>query len=260
MGFQIGDKIVCKISEGRMVRAGDICTITNIRGELYTFVANKNGSTVTGWWHTKLYPDDFELYKFNREDGLKKFGAGSNDFEHIIKTKEAHEMVTIEEAKLAVEAAEKQLGEAKLALEKAEAEKVKIGLKIPGMEEEYYSGGDRTWRRFPDDERYFHRWASTNYKQSEAFREALCVMAEMRVQDGIVNPVAVDIFYAINGSEECNSLQIQPWYNCVGVSLFPAFASKEAANKAIEKVGAERIMSCIKTMMFMTPESRGEVE
>ena len=45
----------------------------------------------------------------------------------------------------------------------------------------------------------------------------------------------------------------------IGLSLFPAFETETAAQKAIDNVGKGRIVQCIKTMMFMTPESRGEV-
>ena len=54
-----------------------------------------------------------------------------------------------------------------------------------------------------------------------------------------------------------NTLDIDCW--TIGVSLFPAFISEDAAQKAINAVGEKRIINCIKTMMFMTPESRGEV-
>lgn len=236
MNIKVGDKIVCKIGEGRMVNAGDVCTITSIRGEVYTFVANKNGRTVTGWWHPKLYPDDFELYEFNMSD--------------------------IEKAKQAVEAAEKQLVEAKLALEKAE-KKNKIGLKIPEFGEKYYQiGGDDEFqleRGYEDNNLYIHTWSSTNQKQNKAFQEALCVMAEMRVQDGIVVPDGESEYYTISFDFSNGKLDIDIWSWTIGISLFPAFETETAAQTAINNVGTERVIQCIKTMMFMTPESRGEV-
>ena len=95
--------------------------------------------------------------------------------------------------------------------------------------------------------------------QQEAFQEALVVMAEMRVQDGIVVPFEQSVPYYSISLEINDCLAIDGWYNSVGISLFPAFDSKDAAQTAINAVGERRIINCIKTMMFMTPESRGEV-
>ena len=49
-------------------------------------------------------------------------------------------MNNIDKAKQAVESAQKQLEEAVKALEQAEKKASKIGLKIPEIEEKYYSG------------------------------------------------------------------------------------------------------------------------
>ena len=75
---------------------------------------------------------------------------------------------------------------------------------------------------------------------------------------GIVAPNGNDDFYSIS-VEIDQKLSIDMWSKCIGLSLFPAFETETAAQKAIDNVGKGRIVQCIKTMMFMTPESRGEV-
>lgn len=268
MNIKVGDNIVCKIGEGYMVNAGDVCTITSIRGEVYTFVANKNGRTVTGWWHPKLYPADFELYEFKDRPistgdvCIMEYCEAENCPDEF-ELKRSN-MSDIENAKQAVEAAEKQLVEAKLALEKAEAEKKnKIGLKIPEMGEVYYKIIEgklfRQERGYEGNTRYIRSWSSTNQKQNKAFYDALCVMAEMCVQDGIVVPDGESEYCTISFDFSNGKLDIDIWSWTIGISLFPAFETETAAQTAINNVGTERVIQCIKTMMFMTPESRGEV-
>jgi len=169
-------------------------------------------------------------------------------------------MNNIDKAKQAVEAAQKQLEEAVKALEQAEKESTKIGLKLPKMEEKYYTGyyshnGQRT---DANTDAYLSSFDSTNKVQQKAFQEALVVMAEMRMQDGIVVPFEQPSPYYSISSEINDCLSVDGWYNSTGVSLFPAFESKDTAQTAINAVGEHRIINCIKTMMFMTPESRGE--
>lgn len=170
-------------------------------------------------------------------------------------------MNNIDKAKQAVEAAQKQLDDAIKALEQAEKKANKIGLKLPEMGEFYYmrNGEPQTTRSCESNIYYARKWASTNKEQSKAFYEALRVMAEMRVQDGIVVPNGSDDFYSISTDID-QKLSIDMWSKCIGLSLFPAFESERAAQKAIDNVGEERVINCIKTMMFMTPESRGEKE
>ena len=102
-------------------------------------------------------------------------------------------MPSINEAKQAVEAAKKQLEDAINALEQVEENASKIGLKIPEMGEEYYSyyyGNSRN-RTDSNTAAYLSSFDSTNKAQQKSFQEALAVMAEMRVQDGIVVPDGV---------------------------------------------------------------------
>ena len=99
---------------------------------------------------------------------------------------------------------------------------------------------------------------SANKAQQKAFQEALVVMAEMRIQDGIVVPFEQPAPYYTISLEINDYLEIDTWCHSVGISLFPAFESKDAAQTAINAVGEHRITNCIKTMMFITPESRGE--
>jgi hypothetical protein len=169
-------------------------------------------------------------------------------------------MNNIDKAKQAVEAAQKQLEEAVKALEQAEKKASKIGLKIPEMGEKYYSEyyGGRFTREDCDNDPYFSSFASTNKAQQKAFQEALVVMAEMRMQDGIVVPDGEHKVYPIYLDVGENTLKVDCWETDTGTSLFPAFESLDAVQTAINAVGERRIINCIKTMMFMTPESRGE--
>ena len=171
-------------------------------------------------------------------------------------------MPSINEAKQAVEAAQKQLEDAIKALEQVEGNASKIGLKIPEMGEEYYSyyyGNSRN-RTDSNTAAYLSRFDSTNKAQQKAFQEAVAVMAEMRVQDGIVVPDGDSDYYTISFDFNIGKLDIDTWCWTIGISLFPAFETETAAQKAIDNVGKERIVQCIKTMMFLTPESRGEIE
>ena len=100
-------------------------------------------------------------------------------------------MNTLEQAQAKVKELEALL---KQAQEEAEAAKKKeaskIGLKIPEMEEKYYSGyyNHNSYRTDSNTDAYLSSFDSTNKAQQKAFQEALVVMAEMRMQDGIVVP------------------------------------------------------------------------
>jgi len=170
-------------------------------------------------------------------------------------------MSNIDKAKQAVEAAQKQLEEAVKALEQAEKKTNKIGLKLPNVGETYFVGfyGNNSTRSKTEDKPYLSSFDSTNKVQQKAFQEALVVMAEMRMQDGIVVPDGEHKVYPIYLDVGENTLKVDCWETDTGTSLFPAFKSKDAAETAINAVGEKCIISCIKTMMFMTPESRGEV-
>lgn len=173
-------------------------------------------------------------------------------------------MNTLEKYQADVEAAQKLLERAISSFEEAkkqEEESKAIKLKVPKDGELYTDTVLRypTIRHEADMNDYFLcTFASTNKKQSESFADALVVMAEMRMQDGIVVPNGNDDFYSIS-TEKGQKISIDMWSRCFGLSLFPAFDSKDAAQTAINAVGEHRIINCIKTMMFMTPESRGEV-
>lgn len=171
-------------------------------------------------------------------------------------------MPSINEAKQAVEAAQKQLKDAIKALEQVEENASKIGLKIPEMEEKYYSGyyNHNAYRTDSDTAAYLSSFDSTNKAQQKAFQKALAVMAEMRMQDGIVVPDGDSYYCTISFDFSNGQLYIDYWCWTIGISLFPAFETETAAQKAIDNVGKECIVRCIKTMMFMTPESRGEIE
>ena len=200
----------------------------------------KDKEVELGWWI---------MYYHNSYDGIME----------IINGQKESQMSNIDKAKQAVEAAQKQLEDAMKALEQAEKKSNKIGLKVPNIDEKYFAGfyGSNNVRSNADDKPYLSSFASTNEAQQQAFQEALVVMAEMRMQDGIVVPNGNDDFYSIS-TEKGQKISIDMWSRCIGLSLFPAFESTDAAQTAINAVGERRIVNCIKTMMFMTPESRGE--
>ena len=159
--------------------------------------------------------------------------------------------------------AEEAVVAAKQKLQQYEANKNKNPkLLIPELDDTYWSGSYKdaigAKRCIADVELYLNTFSSTNKAQAAAFSDALCVMGEMRVQEGIVAPNGNDDFYSIS-VEIDQKLSIDMWSKCIGLSLFPAFETETAAQKAIDNVGKGRIVQCIKTMMFMTPESRGEV-
>ena len=175
-------------------------------------------------------------------------------------------MNTLEKYQADVEAAQKLLERAISSLEEAkkQEEAVKtIKLMVPKDGELYTNTvlGYPSIRHEGDMSDYFLcTFASTNCKQAEAFADALAVMAEMRMQEGIVNPVVVmDNYYTISYTIHASNVEYDIWSIAVGTSLFPAYVSETAARNAVAKVGEQRVIDCIKTMNFMTPESRGEM-
>jgi len=173
-------------------------------------------------------------------------------------------MNTLEKYQADVEAAQKLLERAISSFEEAkkqEKEATSIKLMVPKDGELYTNTvlGYPSIRHEGDMSEYFLcTFASTNKAQATAFAEALAVMAEMRMQEGVVNPVD-GVSMAISYDHICEHLDYDWWENVTGLSLFPAYATEEAASNAVAKVGEQRVIDCIKTMNFMTPESRGEM-
>ena len=178
-------------------------------------------------------------------------------------------MNTLEKYQADVEAAQKLLERAISSFEEAkkqEEEATVIKLKLPKYNEKYASSASngfistRTRKDLYEDAYYLATFASTNKAQATAFTDALAVMAEMRMQEGIVNPtnfvkeLNYTTIYLYDGL-----LEYGCWKSCVGASLFPCYKDNEVARIAVAKVGEQRVIDCIKTMNFMTPESRGEV-
>ena len=171
-------------------------------------------------------------------------------------------MNTLEKYQADVEAAQKLLERAISSLEEAKKEATAIKLKAPALGQVYYNVSNITGatRTSMDENRYLPTFASTNHVQATAFADALAVMAEMRRQEGIVNPVVVmDNYYTISYTIHASNVEYDIWSISVGTSLFPAYVSDMAARNAVAKVGEQRVIDCIKTMNFMTPESRGEM-
>lgn len=175
-------------------------------------------------------------------------------------------MNTLEKYQADVEAAQKLLERAISSLEEAkkqEAAAKTIKLMVP-RDGELYTNTVLNYpsiRHEGDVNKYFLcTFSSTNKAQATAFADALAVMAEMRMQGGIVNPAKFvkelnyTTMYLYDGL-----LEYGCWKSCVGASLFPCYKGKEAARNAVAKVGEQRVIDCIKTMNFMTPESRGEM-
>ena len=58
---------------------------------------------------------------------------------------------------------------------------------------------------------------------------------------------------------EDKHLEYDRWECSVAMSLFPRYKDEPSARAAVYLVGEQRVIDCIKTMNFMTPESRGEM-
>lgn len=172
-------------------------------------------------------------------------------------------MNNIEQAMKAVEEAEKQLKAAKESLEKAKTNN--IGLKLPvnfstdvvyfrNLTGHYDEDRDSTFTK----EGIRSCFASTNKAQAKAFAEALQVMAELRCQEGIKFPDDGNN-WEILWDMRSEDLGVYCSCHIHFQMLSPFFVSAELVKKAIDNVGKERIIAAYKTMMFMTPESRGEI-
>ena len=173
-------------------------------------------------------------------------------------------MNTLEKYQADVEAAQKLLERAISSLEEAKKQEEaakSIKLKVPKDGELYTNTviGYPSTRDEADMGQYFLcTFSSTNHKQAEAFADALTVMAEMRMQEGIVNPAVVD-GVSISYNLEVEHLEYDWWEYSAGLSLFPRYKDEQSARTAVYLVGEQRVIDCIKTMNFMTPESRGEM-
>ncbi len=173
-------------------------------------------------------------------------------------------MNTLEKYQADVEAAQKLLERAISSLEEAkkqEKETKAIKLMVPRDGELYTNTvlGYPSIRHEGGMSEYFLcTFASTNKAQATAFADALVVMAEMRMQEGIVNPV-VGESVSISYNLEFEQLEYDWWEYSAGLSLFPHYEDLQLAVLAVKTVGEQRVIDCIKTMNFMTPESRGEM-
>ena len=162
-----------------------------------------------------------------------------------------------------LEVAQNEITKLQQAIEKAEKqakEATAIKLNVPKDGELYTNTvlGYPSIRHGGDKSAYFlYTFASTNKAQAKAFAEALQVMAELRCQEGIKFPdgkLCWSVRYNCLGGE----LHTYDYYNLDYQLMSPAFKTEEYAQKAIDNVGEYRIIEAYKTMMFMTPESRGE--
>ena len=162
-----------------------------------------------------------------------------------------------------LEAAQQEITKLQQALEEAkkqEEEAKAIKLMVPKDGELYTNTvlGYPSIRHEGDMSDYFLcTFASTNEAQAAAFADALVVMAEMRMKDGIVNPVGESVYISYN--LEVEHLEYDWWESSAGLSLFPRYKDEQSARAAVYLVGEQRVLDCIKTMNFMTPESRGEI-
>ena len=170
-------------------------------------------------------------------------------------------MNTLEKYQADVEAAQKLLERAISSLEEAKKQEKAIKLMMPRDGELYTNTvlGYPSTRHEGDVNKYFLcTFSSTNKAQATAFADALAVMAEMRMQEGIVNPVGYASI-AISYDHVCEHLDYDWWEYSAGLSLFPRYKDEQSARAAVYLVGEQRVIECIKTMNFMTPESRGEM-
>lgn len=170
-------------------------------------------------------------------------------------------MNTLEKYQADVEAAQKLLERAISSFEEAKKQEKAIKLMVPRDGELYTNTvlGYPSTRHEGGVNKYFLcTFSSTNKAQATAFADALAVMAEMRMQEGIVNPVGYASI-AISYDHVCEHLDYDWWEYSAGLSLFPRYKDEQSARAAVYLVGEQRVIECIKTMNFMTPESRGEM-
>jgi hypothetical protein len=170
------------------------------------------------------------------------------------------------ETKLSITTATTELMKLGQEIEKLKKEEAKtVGLKkpIPSSRVPYYdleSGSNIVQlSAIEAHPKYYRGFTSTNKAQVQAFRDAIDVMAELRTQPGIVVPDGQRMAYTLRYNLRTGSLDA-PIFCCADFQLLsPAFDTVTQAKAAIIAVGIDRIKAAVKTLLFMTPESRGEV-
>jgi hypothetical protein len=171
------------------------------------------------------------------------------------------------ETKLSITTATTELMKLGQEIEKLKKEEAKaVGLKkpIPSSRMPYYAqagNGDSTVQlsAIEAHSKYYRGFISTNKAQVQAFRDAIDVMAELRTQPGIVVPDGQRMAYTLGYNLRTGALDA-PIFCCADFQLLsPAFDTVTQAKAAIIAVGIDRIKAAVKTLLFMTPESRGEV-
>lgn len=180
----------------------------------------------------------------------------------LIEILQEKEMTALDQAQAKIKELEALLQQAQEEAKKIEQESF-IKLKTPKMGYNYYKRACDGYLEMPcrtckGDDYYLSSFSSTNKAQVETFSEALCVMAELRQQEGIVAPDGDTLYASIEFNAEDAKLRIEN-YRCLFSVISPVYKTKEYAQKAIDNVGEQRIIEAAKTFLFMTPESRGEI-
>lgn len=154
------------------------------------------------------------------------------------------------------------LGEEIENLKKEEATAVKLKRPNSGSGERYWRRADGSWTvsgHFSNPGwAPNYAFASTNKAQAQAFYDAIDVMAELRTQPGIAVPDGKETVITIKYNVCFDKLFVKSFHREDFHSVSPAFKTTTNAHAAIQAVGEERIKAAFKTLMFMTPESRGE--
>jgi hypothetical protein len=153
---------------------------------------------------------------------------------------------------------------------KIEQEKAKIEIKQPVVSSEGYwyidTHGLGTYLRQTTETIFqphqYKSLVSTNKVQMVAFHDAFCVMWDLRKQKGIAVPNSSmnRIYWTVRYNINTGTLQLDSFIAEGSSQVAPAFETHADLNNAIAAVGLERVKQAFKTLLFMTPESRGEVD
>jgi hypothetical protein len=163
----------------------------------------------------------------------------------------------------------KKLGEeiTKLEEQKKLEERIRLKKPVPGSGSKFYvpnqigAGVSESYAHAVAANTY-KGFCSTSREQMEAFKDAFLVMAELRCQPGIIRPNQHPRVHQWTLKYNCVTNTVSPdTFVDVGFqTVGPVFQDKDSIVAAIAAVGEARIIRAYGTLMFMSPESRGELE
>ena len=218
-----------------------------------------------------LFGDTYNYVGTDKRDGSPF--TGTSEPKHLIQglNNGGYKLIEIlqEKEMTALDQAQTKIKELEALLQKAQEEAKKIEqesfikLKTPKMGDYYYKQDCDDYLVMPcrtgnGSDYFLSSFSSTNKAQYLAFKKALCVMAELRQQEGIVAPDGDILYASIKFDVKVAKLCVENC-RCLFSVISPVYKTREYAQKAIDNVGEQRIIEATKTLLFMTPESRGEV-